>query len=275
MRRSTFLLFGILIGACNTDTFTGDDGGTDTGPDVPGVGGGDGSTDAPSDAGPGKEAGPQPRFCQSVDAQFCADFDIPNDASAGFQKPPPAGGFTLDFTQNNAKSLPLSLKTSEPGDAAGSAFLTTVLGATVDAGAATSITLDLDVALPPITQNATQALFVFGIGAASPNYEFGLANDGKQWKLENFVTSTGPQLNGPVITGAWSHATLEVALSPTAGTVTLTVTQGSNVAVASMQAITAPGSGSLPVMLTVGLTTNGPANQPASFLYDNVVVHYQ
>ncbi len=275
MRRSTFLLFGILVGACNSDTFSGEDGGTDAQPDVPGVSGGDGSTDAPFE-GSVKDSGPKPRFCQFIDAQFCADFDVPNDAGAGFGPAFTTNGFTLDFQQGTVKSQPLALRSTEPGDSGGAAYLGTALGVTGDAGASSMVTLDLDIYLPQLTVSSSQALFAFAIGVGSPNFQFGLATEGKNvWKLENFQTSVGPQLAGSVAPNEWAHANLQILLSSTSGTVTLTVTSSAGTATTVMPTITAPGPGNIPVLLNVGAQSNGASVQPGTFFYDNIVVRYQ
>lgn len=273
MRRQTFLLLGAVLWACNSDTFTGDDGGHADGSSDVVVGGGEGGS---TEGGIGKDGSTTPkRFCQEVDAQFCADFDVPNDAGAGFSPPTTSNGYALDFQSGNAKSQPVAVKVTEPGDAGGQATLMTVLGNSADAGATAQITLDIEVYLPNITTVSTQPIWAFAIGALGPQYQFGLVKDGPVWRLENFQTAVGPQFTGTIATGEWVHATETVVLAQTGATVTLAITSTAGTATATLPNVsTEPGPGPLPVVLNLGVQTTVPVNQAASFYYDNVVVHY-
>ena len=83
--RAWVLVLVSLGGACSNDAFVAD-GGSDSGNDILNVGGDGGQTDATADAG--MDVIVTPRYCQTstiaINAPFCADFDIPGDAAAGF-----------------------------------------------------------------------------------------------------------------------------------------------------------------------------------------------
>src|SRR5690348_7816362 len=105
MKLKLFLAVAVTLAvaaACDSDTFTSDAGGDDAGTDVPPIGGEGGSSDGSvTDA----KVGPT-RYCDTQDAQFCADFDIPGDAGAGFEAPALDGGWALDFQSTLVHSAP-------------------------------------------------------------------------------------------------------------------------------------------------------------------------
>jgi hypothetical protein len=249
------------------------DGGPDSGTDTI-VSGGDGSTDGPIKQD-GGEAGPGKRFCQEVDAQFCADFDIPNDAGAGFAAQTITQGYALDFQSSTSKSPPVALKVTEPADAGGQATISTVIGQT-DAGAMTLVTVDAEIFIPNMTATSTQPVFLLVAGVVAPQFQYGFVYEGKAWKLENFQSKTGPTLSGSVATNEWVHVQLQMPLLFTGATVQLNVTSSAGTATCTMPAVsTAPNAvGPYPLLLDLGTQTTQPPNQAAVFFFDNVVVHY-
>ncbi len=267
MRSRVFLLAALAIAACNADTFTGDDGGgSDTGTDVPPVGGGDGGTDGASADGK-VEAAPPPRFCETIDAAFCADFDIPGDAGAGFGSTQ-SGGWTYAFETDKSVSHPTGVRVDVPGDAGGVAILNTQLSPVANA----AITLDLDVLLPPKPFSTTQPLFAFQFGTLSgPTLMFGLAHEGA-WRLERASTSPGVTLSPQPPEGSWSHMQLVISLNGTAGTVNLFVDQTLSASLGGIP--TAPATtGPFPAALQVGASLFGTVPTTGStFFYDNAVI---
>jgi hypothetical protein len=262
MRR---VLFFAAIFACNADTFT-DDAGVDAEPDVIVGGGGDGS----SDGGPVKDV-VAPRFCQTVDAQFCADFDIPDDAGAGFVQSTMGGGYTFDFEGAKTKSSPFALRATPATDAGGEADLVSVFP--LDAGITTKATLELDIYLPAYDGGYTQSsLFAFTLGILASQFQFGLVHDHNFWRLEDRLSQTGPALSSDLPEDQWVHASLEIVLSAnTSGSVFLAV--GS--ATASITGILTMPSVPLPLSLTVGVRSDYAPQTPGAFLYDNVELHWQ
>ncbi len=275
MRLGLVLLFAplVAIGACNGDSFD-DDGGVDSGSDGVIVGG-DGAVDAPVDA---PAEGAAKRFCETVDAQFCADFDIPNDAGAGFFPSMTTNGYTLTFQSNQFKSAPVGVEAFIPADASGMADMQTIVYQ-ADAGTPASITLDMDMYVPNLSTSTTQPLFLFLFGVVTSQFQFGLAHDGPVWKLEYVPTKQGPALNVPFALNEWLHLTLAIVLSSTAGSATLTITSSAGTSVAATspgQFATAPAStGPYPIVVDVGPRSSVPPIVSAQAYYDNVVVRVQ
>jgi hypothetical protein len=277
MQRPLVFLFAPLatIGACNSDSFD-NDAGADSGSDGLIVGGGDSSTDAPVDAP--VEAAPK-RFCESVDARFCADFDIPNDAGAGFFPPTTTNGYTLTFQNGQFKSAPVGVEAFIPADASGIADLQTIVTAG-DAGPQASITLDLDMYVPNFSTPTTQPLFLFTFGVVAPQFQFGLAHDGPVWKLEYVPTKQGSALSSAFAANEWLHVTLVVVPSATAGYASLTITSSAGTSTASTPSGTfaaAPpnSTGPYPILVDIGPNTSAPPLVTAQAYYDNVVVRVQ
>jgi hypothetical protein len=274
MRRTTFLIGALVLGACNSDTFLPDDGGADVGPDVPGVGG-DASFDAPTEGG-SSETGPGGRYCQLIDAQFCADFDIPADAGAGFTMPPvETNGYKLSFQGTSTKSDPVAVEVDVPADAGGTAAITTSLGA-VDAGAQNKIQLDMDMFIPDVIFGPTPPVILFGCGAVAPDYQFGLSF-GSGWTLSNVSGTHSSLVSGNIAKYEWAHVNVDIVVSSTSGSATLTVTSSAGTATAQISGVpTAPPiPPPYPILLMIGALGGGPTGQAPSFYYDNVVVHYQ
>jgi len=279
MRRLLLLFSPLLcVGACNGDSFD-NDAGTDSGSDGIIVGGGDGSTDGA--ASDGDAIAPKQRFCEGVDAQFCADFDIPGDAGAGFIMPPTtSNGYTLDFETSQFKSAPTGAQVYIPGDAGGNAKVSAAIGLTADAGAKSSATFDLDMFVPNLSVVTTQPVFFFAFGAVAPTYQYALAHDGSNWKLEFISTKNGPTLSGNFALNEWVHVSLVLVLSDTAGYASLTITSSAGTATAAFppgQLPTVPPSstGPYPVLFDVGVTSIAPPQNAAQIYYDNVVVRLQ
>lgn len=269
--RRTAVLFGLLF-ACNTDSFTGDDGGADA-PFDNVVSGGDGAV---GDATGKDVVVPKPHFCQTIDAQFCEDFDIPGEAGAGFLTPNTSGGYQLDFEGATTKSPPFALRAITAPDAGGQANVMAVIAP--DAGATNKITLDVDLFVPAYDGGATPTsvfAFTLGVVGAAP-FEFGLVHDGQFWRLEDLQSQTGPALSSPIPGNEWVHATLETTLNTTSGSVFLTVTssQGSATANVGPPIPTIP-SAAIPLSVVVGVRAQGAPILPGTFLYDNVQLHWQ
>ena len=261
--------------ACNGDQFQPDAG--DAGQDGPPIigGGGDGGADAATDAP--KEASVVPRFCDSIDASFCADFDTPNDAGAGFFSPPnTTNGYALSFETTLVKSTPTALQVDVPADAGGTANLETLVG-TPDAAATSTLTLDLDVYLPNIPTPSSQALFAFTFGAFNdPVFSFGLAHEGA-WRFERVAGTPNVPISPQPATNEWAHVTLTILLNATGGAVTLdlTTSAGTSHTVLTNVATAPSGPPTIPGGLRVGAQCLGPTNASASFYYDNAVVRLQ
>jgi hypothetical protein len=273
--RWLLLLFAPLlsVGACNGDSFTGD-AGPDAADDVIITGGGDGGADA-SDA-----IAPQKRFCESVDAQFCADFDIPNDAGAGFFPPTTTNGYALTFETSQFKSSPVGVEAFIPGDGGGTAKISSGLGISGDGGATTSASFDMDMFVPNFSAVTTQPLFLFSFGAVAPTYQYGLAHDGSNWKLEFLSTKNGPNLSGNFALNEWVHVSLVVVTDNTAGYASLTIISSAGTATAAFppgQLPTVPPNASppYPILFDVGVTSSSPTQNAAQIYYDNVVVRVQ
>ena len=276
MRRLLLLFAPLLpLGACNGDSFTGD-AGPDSSDDVI-VSGGDGG-DAGTD---GADGAPKKRFCESVDAQFCADFDIPSDAGAGFFMPPTTtNGYQLSFETNQFKSAPTGALAFVPGDAGGTAKLSTAIGLSTDAGATSSATFDMDMFIPTFSAVTTQPLFLFAFGAVAPSFQYGLAHDGPNWKLEFVPTKIGPNLSGNFALNEWVHVSLVVVTDSQAGYASLTITSSAGTATAAFapgQLPTVPPntSGPYPILVDVGVQSSAPTQSAAQIYYDNVVVRLQ
>ena len=205
MRR--ILVFAAIF-ACNADTFT-DDGGTDAEPDSVVVGGGDGSVvDAP-----GKDivVGPAKHFCDFQDAQFCADFDIPGDAGAGFGPPNLQGGWLLTFqNQQTWDASPMAVSVVTAGDAAGAATIDNpnlaksgTAPSTLISSRRTSISGAPGFVPDPIS--------VFRAGVSpDPQLTFGLAMHSNQWKLARRAGGSPVALTPQPSLNQWLHAVLVI-----------------------------------------------------------------
>ena len=277
--RPLLLLFAPLlsVGACNGDSFV-DDAGADSGSDGIVVGGDGGGGDGAVADG-GDAIAPKKRFCETVDAQFCADFDIPNDAGAGFFPPTTTNGYTITFENSQFKSSPIGVGAFIPADAGGMADLQTVLF-NPDAGVQASVTLDMDMYVPNLSTQTTQPLFFFAFGAVAPQYQFGLAHDGPVWRLEYLPAKNGPPLTSAFALNEWLHVTLTVVPSPTAGYAQLSITSSAGTSLAATtpgQYAAAPpnSTGPYPVILDVGPNTLAPPLVSAQAYYDNVVIRLQ
>jgi hypothetical protein len=270
MRR--VLLFAALF-ACNTDSFDGD-AGSDAPSDSIVGGGGDGSTDAVA-----KDVVTKPsRYCETVDAQFCADFDIPDDAGAGFGVNTTNGWLTAFLADANAPSKPTAFGSISPGDAGGNAALQNPqLVAGFDSGLATRVTLEMDLFLPSGLLNTSQPTFAFQLGVVpSPPFVFGLAHEGP-WMLERGTGSGVMPLVPAPATGEWGHLTFAIDLSSSNGVVTLDLVTSAGTSHAALPIPTEPDSGppTFPGFLSIGAQSVGPTLVGATFLYDNVVVRWQ
>jgi hypothetical protein len=213
------------------------------------------------------------RYCDTVDAQFCADFDIPNDAGAHFFAPATANGYTLDFENSNNLSSPTAMRAIAATDSGGVANVSTVIG---DAGPMSKIILDIDLYVPAYDGGPTPTpLFAFALGAGAPAYHFGLAHDGQSWRLEDQLSKSGPAMSTPLAGNEWIHATLDMVLNTSSGTVSLTVKSSAGTATAQIGPIPTTPTSNLPMILEVGMQADNAPVLPSTFLYDNVVVRYQ
>jgi hypothetical protein len=289
MRFTTWLLIllpaaGAGTAACSTDTFS-DDGGTDAVTDNTSdnvVNGGEGGTDGKVDA-------PPPRFCETRDASyaFCADFDTPGDAGAGFSQFNQTPPFSFQFEGSRFVTSPAAAEAYAPSDAStGYAWIETPVG--LDGGGAhTNMQVDLDIYLPtPATAGAPRTLaFLFGDGIGPPGLQFGLGvqGTGTYWLIAGDGSSS-QQLAPQPLTDRWVHVSLFIVLSPTVGTVALTVTDlistldamAPAAAMLSGIATTAVSpAGPYPANLLIGVITpsSAPAG-PLTFDYDNVLVTF-
>lgn len=272
MRRPilAWLLAVGMAGACDSNTFV-DDGGTDATDDVPPVGGGDGGADATTNDA-AQEAAPKPRFCETVDAQFCADFDVPNDSGAGFTQPPmTSGGWTTTYEDAQVVSAPLAFASEFQSDAGGVAFMQNA--ALSNALVTSKMSLDLDVFLPNNLTTNNQPLWVFRFGVLpDPNFTFGLAHEAV-WKLERSSIQNGPTLSPQPATGEWAHVTLTIDL-PT-NVVEIHVLTSAGDSTIPFGAPTAPDGGTVfPGFVSIGAETPTPLVS-SSVLYDNVVIRWQ
>ncbi len=269
MKARTWLLFFASLGACNTDTFDSGDGGdasSDSRDEIPPVGGGDGSiTDAKKDV-----VTVIPRFCDNIDAAFCADFDIPNDAGAGFTPPNVASPYAAFFVASAVpKNKPMSFEVDIPADASGGFANIEALPAKF---AATAMVVDLDINLPHFT-TATPAIFAFAFGVPSPDSaRYGIAWVGSEWVLTNGFSGTGYFATQPA-TGTWVHAQLVITLTVPGNVVAVVDGQTTTIPVTDTTG-TDSGAGSYPVRLGLGVVRQNtqPPAAPQTVLYDNVVV---
>jgi hypothetical protein len=270
MRR--VLLFTALL-ACNTDSFDGD-AGTDASTDSIVGGGGDGSADAPE-----KDVFVKPlRYCETVDAQFCADFDVPNDAGAGFGMNATNGWMITFLSDAAAPSKPNAFGSVSPGDSGGIAALQNLqLASGFDSGLASHVTLEMNIFLPAGLPNTSQPTFAFQLGVIpSPLFTFGLAHEGP-WMLERGTGSGVMQLSPQPATNEWGKLTFSIDLSSSSGAVTLDLVTSAGTSHALLPIVTEPDAGppTFPGFLSVGAQSVGPTLVGASFLYDNVVVRWQ
>jgi len=266
MRR--VLLFALLF-ACNTDSFDSD-AGDDASPDSIVGGGGDGSTDAPT-----KDVVTKPkRFCETANAQFCADFDIPDDAGAGFAPPNTDGGWTLSFQgAQTADASPMAVSVVTLADAAGVATIDNpnLAFTTSTPGPSTKLVVEADVLLTnkglipdPIT--------VFSAGVVpAPALSFGLAMQSNQWKLVVRGGGGPAPLSPQPPLGQWLHAVLTIVIG-TPGTVTLDV--GGSTATLIVATGTDAGS-TYPGYISVGGYDGFYPNGGLNYFVDNVVAHWQ
>ena len=269
MRRLDWLLFCCTALACSNDTFSGD-GGADASDDNI-IGGGDG---APDDAA--KDAGKDGlviyhRFCEDAGGVFCADFDILNDAGAGFQPPVTNDAGSITFETSNHVSSPFAMQASVSGNVSAQAQLVTLIGA--DAGAAIRITLDASIFVPDVGAVVAPEVDVLDIG--TPWATFALSEVAGSWKLQRRGGSTSG-LSTPPTPNTWNQVRLVVNLG-TNGTVSLDL-NGANVASLPSQDTTGIDGGlsAYPAQLQLGFyETSSPLPASETVLYDNVVVHFE
>jgi hypothetical protein len=261
-----------VLGACSTDSFNGNDGGDATSDAVNDnvISGGDGGS---GDGHPSDAITPS-RFCDDVKAAFCADFDIPNDANAGFNL-----AFAPPYLVRDeilvVKSAPVSLAVDIPADAAGGIATATAFlpGATTNPS---SMTLSLDLYLPAI-ENGTPAIFAFEFGVPPPEARFGLAQTGGRWSFMNTPSKAYQFAPSDPPTGKWVHAMLTIPLNLN-GIATCTI--DGNVASALPIDTTGldGGAGMYTTLLQLGVSrpnTMPPGTTPQSVRYDNVVITLQ
>jgi len=276
MRLGVFLLAVALgaAGACSNDTFSGDDGGGDTGTDVGPIGGGDGSADATKIDG-AVDAGPK-RFCETQDAQFCADFDIPGDAGAGFPPPDELGEWRIDFQSARAKSTPMAVEYDTSGDAGGATLL--LPGLSPDGSVKSQLVVEADVFLPSPLPATPDPIFVLSAGVypKSP-FVFGLCEQSGAWALARFGTFSSKPLSPTPATDEWAHARLVIQLSSNSGTVTLEIDSSNGTSLASMSGFTEPDGGAPGYPGTVTLGGNDPGTSIVSrtMFIDDVIANWQ
>jgi hypothetical protein len=281
MKARTWLLFFASLGACNTDTFDSGDGGdasSDSRDEIPAIGGGDGSTDAKKDSD--SSVTPIPRFCDTVDASFCADFDIPNDAGAGFT--PVTNGYTVTFESIDASSKPTALEVNVPSNTdGGAAFLEAFVGNNTTTGATSLAVLDFETVIPNLTSNTTypQFMFAFGDPNGGAQTHFGLSHDSAWW-LENLSMNRMMPIVGSVPTNEWVHVKLSIITSKSGaiGQVSIDIKGGTGTAVmGSVETIGTGGSGPpspWPFDVMIGSSCAQQTNA-ASLFYDSVIVNLQ
>jgi len=269
MRRSTVLLSCLALGACNADSFD-----TDGGP-------GDASNDAPvavPDGGPADGHVPTDahaeaavRFCTTVDASFCEDFDTPNDASAGVL-PSTGGGYTLTFENTQVVSAPMALEVTVLQGASGHAYVTAAPGSAISKAA-----LDFKMRLDGITQNASAPVNFFVFGSAGDSYKFGLDYGPGGWMLASLDNLHTAPVTGTVALDEWLDVDVVVGLSATAtGVVTLTITGSTSTATAQLTTLSTVGTTPpTPIELTIGTTDGSQAGMAPTVDYDNLVVTLQ
>jgi hypothetical protein len=252
------------------------DGGSDSGNDILSVGGGDGGQDA---ADAGMDVNVTPRYCQTstiaINAPFCADFDIPNDAGAGFTSPSINGAFATSFETLVASSKPTAFEVDIPSDGGGSGTIEAFVGGT-DSGAASMITLDLDIYLPAVSTIPTPSVFMFAFGSVGPaSTQFGLAEVSEQWVFANQQGQTRALTIQPA-TGEWAHAQLAIILSTTGGTASITVTSSAGTSTASFVGVetTVASAPPYPAQLLLGVIDTVPPNTQSVY-YDNAVINFQ
>ncbi|HEY1955266.1 MAG TPA: hypothetical protein VGH28_06630 [Polyangiaceae bacterium] len=272
MRLKLFLAVALVIaGACDADTFTGDAGGSDTGPDVPAIGGGDGG----SADGAIVEAGPK-RFCDTVDAQFCADFDIPGDAGAGFEAPTENGGWTLDFQDAQVKSTPVAVEIDTIGDAGGVASMRT-LPLSPDASVKSVLVAEADLFLPDAAPATPDVIMVFAAGSLpAQQFLFGLAEQSGLWSLAHITSLVTKPLNPKPATNEWVHAIVSVDMS-VSGTVTLEVDSSVGKSFAALSVATIPDGGAPGYLgvIQVGSSDGYDSVANRTFFVDNVTANWQ
>jgi hypothetical protein len=274
MRCSTWLPLSLAASAwaCTTDNFTGD-GGPDSG-----------SFEAGNDALVGADGSQQDvivtpkRFCEGIDASFCADFDIPNDAGAGFLAPVFSPPYALLFEQTLVKSKPTAVEVEVPTDAGGAqAVMTTVVGGP-DAGAATTITLDLDIYLPSLNGISTAVVLAFAFGGVGGNATmFGIAESAGTWMFANLQGQVRTLTAQPA-TGEWAHAQVIIHESSTTGDASIIITSSAGVSTGTFGAptpTTALPVGPYPAQLQLGVQNTMPPQNVMTFYYDNVVIQLQ
>lgn len=270
----------LALADCTSDTF-GADGGPDAANDV-------GLTDVPTSGdGSSAETGPTQRFCESLDATpaLCADFDIPNNAGAGFLAPVTYGVYSVEFQDATVSSPPIALQADVPGATnpeAGMGFADLVTTIAVDGGPSyTYLRLDIDVQLAAPQANPAIYLFTLGDPAAPPNgFEYGLAMSAGGYFLANRDNASEMMaLNPQPSSGVWLHAHMDIKLGTTNGTVSLTLTSKNNGSLAgnatlpgTFQTQTSPLS---PPLLTLGAQTSTAPPLAASYFFDNAVVWLQ
>jgi hypothetical protein len=271
MRRIALLLSLFL--ACNSDSFT-DDGGVDAqGDNV--VSGGDGAT---GDGSAKDVVTKPPHYCETIDAQFCADFDIPDNAGAGFGPPNTLGGWTFAFQDASVVSKPVAVRV-DTNTNVGAAFVENpnISQGVSGGGINTKLTVEADVYLPAAV-NTPDPLFVFraGVVPAPVQLTFGLAVLTNAWRLVHPLGGSPVLIQPQPPPNAWLHANLSIDLN--ANNVLLVLSDSSsNTYTANMSAATAldGGAGNYPGFIHVGADDPYPNAVSLTFDVDNVVAHWQ
>ncbi len=271
------LLAAAIVEACDSDTFTGGDGGEDATDDVPGVvGGGDaGDGGKVSDAAKDTSLSTS-HFCDSQDAAFfCSDFDEPDATGVWIGGFAQTGAWTIETESTDASSKPNALEVDIVAEA-GSATINTLLGNPFDAGASTSAVLDFDIVIPPLNGAFPPVLlFVVGCPLGSTATHFGLEYASGVWSLAS-QQGIIQALTGTVPTGVWTHVTMTIGLSQSA-TVSLDVGNGKATAhnVTPINTVGGQTFQHYPIDIEMGVFSPGVASPTGPVYYDNVVLHVQ
>jgi len=272
MRFTRFLLLSAILSACSNDTFTGDDSGSDTGTDVTVSGGGDGG-----DASHDVTTVPL-RYCQTVDAQFCADFDTPGDAGAGFEPFATTGSWTFAFQDAQAKSPPLAVEVDTlAANYPGAAFVQNPLlaGNTTATGPGTRLVVEADVYLQSPPGFTPDPVFVLRAGIIpAPDFSFGLSAHAGVWKLSHY--NFGSNLNPQPPANKWVHVILAIDINPNAGDVTLDIPDcNCHADLNTFPTGVDGGPPTYPGYIAVGPENMKPTQSNLTFYVDNVLARWQ
>lgn len=252
---------------CSNDTFGSDGGPSDASGDVTVP------TDGPEmgEAGHSDGAVTQPRFCDSVDAAFCADFDIPGDAGAGWAPPGVTPPGKLLFEMNTVLSGMFAVEADLPNTGGGASA---VLGTTVPLSTTSPNALHLDVDMQVPSPPATPLIPVFYFG--DPRVQFGLGMVAGSYVVVERGGTSNP-LSMALPANQWLHVHMDIKLNTVSGSVSVAVTQGMNVvATGGMSGIQTEGSPAPgTVLLQIGGDDTSAPMTDVSFIYDNVVARYE